>query len=882
MGDVYRARDLRLEREVAIKVIPEAFATDPRRLQRFEQEARAAGQLNHPNILVVFDVGVHEGAPYIVSEVLEGESLRSRLAGGALPPRKAIDYARQTVDGLSAAHDRKIVHRDVKPDNLFVTSDGRLKILDFGIAKLTAPGEDETGPAAVQTETAPGMVMGTASYMSPEQVRGEAVDHRSDLFSVGAVLHELLTGRPAFTRATGADTMAAILKEEPIEPIAPDVPVAIARIVSRCLEKTREARFQSARDLAFALEILSGTAADRALADDGRGGTRGRVLPWLAAGALAAGLVLTLVMWASWRRTPASSPLRLSTELGPDVSLAALNAQFGDAAAISPDGSVLAFVGQKSDEGRPQIYVRRLNQLQAVPVSGTDDATALFFSPDGQWIGFFASGALKKIAVTGGAAVTLADAPSPRGGAWSEDDTIVFAPSQIKGTRLLRVPSAGGAAEPFAALADGEAVEGWPQVLPGGTAVLYSGSTVAGAYNDANLVVQRLSDGARTVVQRGGYHGRYLSSGHLVYVHDGTLFAAPFDLGRLEMTGPPVPAIEGLRSNSITGGAQFAVSARGHLAYLSGSMTGAGTPLDWMDRDGRTTALRNTPANWMNLLLSPDGARLAVEIRNGTSDVWIDDIPRDTLTRLTTDPGNATNPVWTPDGRRIVFASGREEQASPNLYWLAVDAAGDAQRLTESTNAQRPFSWHPSGRFLAFDETIGPSNTDVMMLPLEGSEASGWTPGKPTVFLDGPAHDSQPAFSPDGHWLAYASDESGTFEVYVRPFPGPGGKTQISSGGGNLPTWSRTRPEIVYGVQGRIMAASFTADGVSFRPGRPVPWPGGGFQTRGQNRMFDLHADGERLVLSPAVPTPGGARPNTIILFFNFFDELRRIAPTPR
>jgi len=880
MGDVYRARDSRLERAVAIKVIPESCAPDAGRLQRFEQEARAAGQLNHPNILVVHDTGVYNGAPYIVSELLDGESLRGRMTGGALPPRKAIDFARQTANGLAAAHDRKIVHRDIKPDNLFVTSDGRIKILDFGIAKLKAQADDDARPT-VKTETAPGTVVGTASYMSPEQVRGESVDHRSDLFSLGVVLHEMLTGRAAFTRDTGADTMAAILKEEPAVPISTDLPPALARIVSRCLEKSRETRFQSARDLAFALDVLTGTntAATAASVERPRW-IRGRAMPWLAAGICAAGLALAVMRWAPWQHPSAPAALRVSVELGADASLAALNAQFGDAAIISPDGALMAFVAQKSDEEKRQLYVRRLDQMQAAPLRGTDDALAPFFSPDGQWIGFFAPSSLKKISVTGGAPLTLADAPSPRGGAWSEDGTIVFAPDQVVGTRLLRVSSNGGNADPLTALADGEVVHSWPQVLPGGKAVLYTSLSKAAAYNDANLVVERLPGGARTIVQRGGYHGRYVPSGHLLYIHDGTLFAAPFDLDRLEVTGPPVRALEGIRSNSITGGTQFTASSNGTLLYLPGQMTGAGTPIHWMNRDGKSTPLRSTPANWMNLAFSPDGRRLATEIRDGASDVWLLDVARDMLTPLTTDLHASGHPAWTADGRRIAFAVGRDTSTS-NLYWRRADGAGEAQRLTTSAKAQRPFSWHPSGKFLAFDEETTPANVDVMILPMEGDEASGWRPGTPTVLLNGPARETDPMFSPDGKWLAYTSNESGTFEVYVRPFPGPGGKTLISSGGGSSPMWSRAKREIVYGADGRLMVAAFTIDGDTFRARKPSLWSEGRYLYRGASRPFDLHPDGERVALLPAAQTSNGLKPDKVSFFFNFFDELRRIAPAP-
>ena len=383
-----------------------------------------------------------------------------------------------------------------------------------------------------------------------------------------------------------------------------------------------------------------------------------------------------LALWAPWRKASPPAPLRLSAELGADVSL---TFGFGDAMSLSPDGAVVAFVAQKSAGGSPQLYVRRLNQLQATPLSGTDDADSPFFSPDGQWIAFFAGGKLKKIAVTGGAAVTLCDAPSVRGGAWGEDGTIVFSPNQRR-ERLMRVSSAGGTPEPLTSLAEGEVTQLWPQMLPGGKAVLFTSSGTVGAYNDANLVVQALPTGARTVVQRGGYHGRYLPSGHLVYLHDGTLFAAPFDLDRLEVTGQPVPALEGVTSNAITGGAQFAVSASGTLVYLPGQSIGGGIPIHWMDHEGKTTPLRATPANWFNLLFAPDGRRLAVEISaRDNSDIWVYEWARDTLTRLTSDPADDTKPVWTPDGRRIVFASARADKSTPNLYWQRADGTGDAR-----------------------------------------------------------------------------------------------------------------------------------------------------------------------------------------------------------
>ncbi len=774
MGEVYRARDPRLGREVAIKLIADAFATDASRLRRFEQEARAAGQLNHPNILSVYDVGSEAGSPFIVSELLEGESLRRRIRGGALPPRKAIEYAGQAAEGLAAAHDKGIVHRDMKPDNLFITNEGRVKILDFGIAKLTGP-DDESARHPLGAETADGVVMGTAGYMSPEQVRGEAVDARSDIFSLGAILFEMLSGRPAFVRETGADTMAAILKDD-LPALGTPVAPALERIVLRCLEKSRESRFQSARDLAFALECLSGTPTGSARTDAAFRAPwlRQPVLAWAFAGALALALALVLMLWTPWRRVPPASPIVLSAQPGTDVSIAdSISTAFGQTMTISANGDVIAFQAQKVAGGSRQLHVLRLDQLQAVALPGTEDAVGPFFSPDGLWIGFFANGQLKKIAVTGGAAQTLAPAPDTRGGAWSEDDTIVFSADKTSGTRLLRVSPSGGRAEALASLADGEVIQVWPQFLPGGKGVLYTGSGVPGAYNDANIMVQPLPGGTPKAVHRGGYHGRYLPSGHLVYIHDGTLFAAPFDLERLEVTGEPVRARDAVMSNAVTGGAQFAVSASGTLVYRAGYAAGADILLHWMYREGKTTPLQIARANLLNPVFSSDG-RLAMEIREGPPNIWVYERDGDKLRRLTSDPVRATKPAWTPDGSRIAFASARADKSTLNLWWQRADGTGDAHRLTESRNSADAWLMAPERQAPGLRGAEPDDELRCDDPALDGDEASGWRPGTPTVFLNSAAVEREPMFSPDGRWLAYFSDASGRGDVYVRPFPGPG------------------------------------------------------------------------------------------------------------
>jgi serine/threonine-protein kinase len=566
--------------------------------------------------------------------------------------------------------------------------------------------------------------------------------------------------------------------------------------------------------------------------------------------------------------------MRLNVELGGAQTLAPINAQFGDAAVLSPDGTVLAFVANASPEERSRIHVRRLDQLTATPLSGTEDAVIPFFSPDGRSLAFFARGTLKTIALAGGTAVSLAPAPDQRGGAWAADGTIVFAPNKAAGTGLLRISSLGGTPEALNALDEGEVIQLWPQVLPGGRAVLYTSGSVPGSYNDASLVVQALPDGPRTIVHRGGFHGRYLASGHLVYIHDGTLFAVPFDLRRLQKTGPPVAVVENVASNTVTGGAQFSVSDSGTLLFLSGPSIGTGIPLEWMDRTGATMPLRAKPANWFAVRFSPDGNRLALEIRDESADIWIYELTRGRLTRLTSNREQDNMPVWTPDARRLTYASARGDGSTLNLYWQRADGTGTAERLTTSGNAQQPTSWHPGGRFLAFDERT--TRNRIMILPLDGNEQSGWKAGIPVPFSNSAAHESEGVFSPDGRWLAYSSNDTGRPEIYVRPFPGPGARAAVSAEGGMHPTWSHDGRQLFFGNHGQIMVAPVIATEGSFETEKPRLWSGGRYQTRGPNRMFDLHPDGRFALASDRAAE---VKHDHVVLMLNFFDELRRIAP---
>ncbi|HKD10757.1 MAG TPA: protein kinase, partial [Thermoanaerobaculia bacterium] len=801
MGEVYRAKDTRLDRTIALKVLPGDFTADPERVARFAREARMLAQLTHPSIAAVFGFETVEDRNLLTMELVEGEGLDVKISQGPIPLEEALSIARQIAEALEAAHEKAIIHRDLKPANVMVTPEGGVKILDFGLAKAyvgetaEASGSNLTqSPTLSAKATVAGVILGTAAYMSPEQARGRAVDRRADIWAFGVVLFEMLTGRRLFEGEDVSDVLAAVLRQQPDWSALPaETPASVRKLLRRCLERDPKKRLRDIGDARLELQESPAeeAAAVPSTAMEAAAPVWKRAVPWVLGGAIL-GAAAILTLWAPWRRPPRPSPLRVSAELGADVSLVT---NIGSGAVLSPDGSLLAFVGEKG--GMSQLYVRRLDQLQATPLSGTLNAFAPFFSPDGQWLAFFADGRLKKVSIAGGAVVTLCEAPNGRGGTWAEDDMIYFLPQSGSGQSLQRVSAAGGKPEPAANLVQGEVTQRWPQVLPGGKALLYTGHESINNFDEANIVVAPLPKGAPKILVRGGYHARYVSSGHLVYMHEATLFAVPFDLGRLSITGPAVPALEGVAANPVNAGAQFAVASNGALVYLPGESTKFARPIDWMDREGKTSVLRAAPADWVNPRFSPDGKRLALQISDGKQeDVWIYEWGRDTLSRLTFDPADDRSPVWTPDGRRIVFGSNRAVKSAQNLWWQRADGTGEPQRLTESPNIQTPVSWHPSGRFLAFVENNPKTAQDLMILPMEGDEASGWKPGKPTVFLSTPFVEVSPEFSPDGQWIAYTSNESGRFEVYVRPFPGPGGKWQVSTDGGGVSLWSRVRREI--------------------------------------------------------------------------------------
>jgi len=862
MGEVYRARDPRLGREVAIKTLHASMSGDAERLRRFEQEARAAGALNHPNILAIHDIGQEGGVPYLVSELLVGETLRQRLAGGAIPTSKAVGYAIQVARGMAAAHERGIFHRDLKPENLFLTSDGVVKILDFGLAKLSQPEEAAGEGSAGLTEgrpTEPGTILGTVGYMSPEQVRGLATDQRSDIFSFGAIVYEMLSGRRAFGRETAVETMNAILKEEPPEiTLAGSLPPALGRIVAHCLEKRPEERFQSARDVAFALEGISTTSTDSArettVAKAGGPGWRVR---WRWAIALSlVGLVAGAAIW-SLLQTPQARPiLRSVIPLSPAEEFIIYN---GTGVALSPDGTRLVYAAWR--ESRGQLDVRPLDRMEAQPIPGTEGGYGAFFSTDGRWIGFFAGENLKKVSLSGGAPLTLCSAGGPRGASWGSDDMIIFAPSARGG--LWKVSALGGAPQVLTALSveQGERTHRWPEILPGGKAVLFTmGKADITWFDDARIEVLRLDTGERRTLIEGGMNARYIPTGHLVYARAGSLLAAPFDLGRLEVTGSPTPVLEDVRTSPGFGGGGFSLSREGTLVYVPGGPPNLDRRIVWVDRNGRQGQPVIENVRGFAPRISPEGQRVAVNMEGATNHVWVQDFSRGTLTRLTFAWSNEV-PIWTPDGKRLAFSSDADNPV-PNLYWQAADGSQPAERLTTSQNEQRPGSFSPDGKVLAFSELRPSTGWDIWMLDIEGER-------KARPFLSQPFNEYQPMFSPDGRWLAYQSNQSGRAEIYVQPFPGPGAKHQISAEGGWQPTWARHGRELFYRNGDKMMAVAVTT-GPGFEASKPrvlfeIP----------RFEDYDVAPDGRFLMTQSEPRSP----PRQLNLVLNWAEEVKRRVP---
>jgi eukaryotic-like serine/threonine-protein kinase len=832
MGEVWRARDMRLNREVAIKALPASFAQDADRLRRFEQEARATSALNHPNILTVYDIGAHEGAPYIVAELLEGEELSELIKHGAIAQRKAVGYARQIAEGLAAAHAKGVVHRDLKPENLFVTNDGRVKILDFGLAKLRPQqygGIDKDAPTQKRI-TDPGVIMGTVGYMSPEQVRGQETDHRSDIFAFGVILYEMLTGQRAFHGDSAIEVMNAILKEEPPEfsESKDQIGPQLEMIVRRCLEKQPERRFHSAHDLGFALEALSSgsfggsfgssiprlqTAAVLPAVTERMGAARwlGRErLIWLAATVLLA-LTALGATWAYFSRQPAEHAVLRFTITPPEKAT-----NYGRTV-ISPDGRNLIFTA--SSEGKSQIWLRPLDGFMAHPLSGTEGSFNYFWSPDSRSIGFFAGGKLKKIDVAGGTPQTLCNIGSnvnTGGGSWGSDGVILYVAADV----LYRVPATGGEPIPVIGGEPATAPGGYrqnspmvrPYFLPDGRHFLHyaKASQEPGIYlasldgKEERRLLAADSDGIYAASA-----SRHASKGWLLFQREGALLAQPFDAGRLSLTGEPFPLTDQVEAWS------FSVSDTGILVYQSRRIDEV-TQLGWVDRAGKPLESIGATAPYQNHpRLAPDGKRVVIarmDAKTRRQDLYVIDLTRGTESRLTFDPADDSLPVWSRDGNRIVWASNRT--GTHQLYQKLASGVGQDELLLQSDVPLLPSSWSADGKFLLYARTDPKSSDDLWVLPLEGDR-------KPFPFLQTPFWETEAQFSPDGRWIAYRTNESRKSEVYVQTFPVSGGRWQVSTNGGHHPQWRSDGKELFYcSVDGKLMAVDVKSGG-AFEAGLP-------------------------------------------------------------
>ena len=862
MGEVYRATDSRLGRDVALKVLPEKFARDTERMVRLEREAKVLASLNHPNIASIYGLEESNGARALVMELVEGVTLAERIKKGPLPLAEALPIAKQIAEGLEYAHEHGIIHRDLKPSNVKVRPDGQVKILDFGLAKAfegeTSEEEIENSPTISAVATRVGVLLGTAAYMSPEQARGKRVDRRADIWAFGCVLYEMLTGREAFAGETTSDTLACVIRAEPDwSSIPASVPLRIRELLRRCLLKDPKQRLRDIGDARITVEeALSGTPQETEVLWAGTVDLPvwRRLLPW-AAGILLAALASAGV-WELRPRGPVEQIVHFSFAAPAGHSLVSQGLGYANLA-VSPDGTSVAFVVEPG--GTSQLYLRRMDQSEATLLKGTEGGDAPFFSPDGQWVGFFADGKLKKISVFGGTPVTLCDAAQiGRGGTWTLDDTIIFAPS--RGSGLMRVSATGGTPQPFTRLdsSKGEITHRWPQVLPGGKAVVYA---IGIEFNSATIAVANLKSGAaKTLAIRGGYP-RYVKGGYLVFERQEGLYAVPFDSERLEVTGSPFPVLQ-VQASPQGGAAGFAVSETGSLVYIPPVETIA--KLAWVNRKGVLELLEAPGKDYLGLRLSPDGKRAVMPIREkGFLDIWMDDIQRGTLTRLTFESGDNVNPIFSPDGQRIAFS----ELKDGNFSILAkpADGSGTEETLLPPQSVRsNAVSWSPDGKFLAYAHFDHNGKREIWILPLEGER-------KPQPVLANQFDNRGAWFSPDGKYLAYVSNENGRDEVYVMPFRNGSGKWQISTSGGGGPIWQRDGKELFYRESGSIMSVDIATQ-PTFHASTPrviVP-----AKAMGNIVGYDVSPDGQRFLISRQ--SNEGAQAEQINVILNWSEELRR------
>ena len=871
MGQVYQATDTKLNRQVALKILPEAFATDPDRLARFQREAQVLASLNHPGIAAIYGIEEQDDTRALVLELVEGPTLADRIAHGAIPVDEALLIAKQIAEALEAAHEAGVIHRDLKPANIKVREDGTVKVLDFGLAKALDPnptGDPSQSPTLTAAATQMGVIMGTAAYMSPEQARGKPVDKRADIWAFGCVLYEMLTGQMAFHGEDVSLTLASVMKSDVnVKRLPDDIPTTVRTVLRRCLEKNPSKRIRDIGDVQLAMEGAFETAVP-APSDPTAAPT---LAVWQRPAAIAASVAVALVIggFAVWTLLrPFPQPVVRLTIPFDDGRRLPLDP--GQGFALSPDGQQLVYAALNEDS-QQQIFVRSLDQFEARPLRGTEGGQDVFWSPDGGSVGFRADGSLKKVALAGGIPETLCVA-APRGGAsWGLDDTIVF--SNGAGSSLFRVSAFGGDPEPLTSLRPegSEFAHVAPQILPGGAAVLF---TIARSSDDSSIAVQSPSAEEPRVLLVGR-HARFVPTGHLVFVRQNTMWIAPFDLDRLEVTGPASPILDGVATTGVLPSwPQFTFARDGSLVYAAGRLGEDVSTLVWVDRDGQEIALAAEPADYNYPRISPDGTRVTVGRGDQQqNDLWIWDLSTETPTRLTFDVESDIYGEWTPNGERVVFSSARDGATA--LFWKTADFTGGVDRLTETEVSQFPQAIAPNGSVVVFRESptlVGSSNLKTVSLT-----------GEPVIedLLSTEFDELNAAISPNGRWFAYQSDASGQFEIYVRAFPDADSapQRQISTSGGKQPAWGPDGDELFYVNDDRLFAVEIEME-PTYSRGTPTPIIDGGYLMDLTGRTYDVDPlTGDRFLMVKPGGDDGPAT-TSLNVVQHWFEELTRLVPT--